>query len=267
MPTAVKLQQEYGDAIQVIFVEVQGHSMDEVLPFALKRKWLGSGVAWTTERPFRVDLNGIPNYALISPDGEVVSWGYSVADHKKVVDLIEGFVKSGPQRDDLPKPLVKVYEEFDEGEFAKAWKEADKVEAKHAEDAQLLRFLGDARREVRETVERRAQRIGWLVENGYPLLAEAQWKDLVKAVKDADELEALVADVTARIDTDEFADMKKAARSLVKMEQALYESGGKDGEKLAKKLRKFAEDHAGTPLATRATQLADVAAKAESVSA
>lgn len=261
----MKLQQEYGDAVQVILVEVQGHPMEQVLPFALKKKWLGSGAAWTTERPFTVEAQGIPHYALLSPTGEVVSYGYSIPDHKKVEELIEGFVKSKPKREGMPKPVLKVYKEFDKGEFAKAWKEADKVEAKYAEDAQVLRFLGDARREVRETVQRRADRISWLVENGYPLEAEAQWKELVKAVKGAKELEAFVADVTARIDSDEFADMKTAARSLAKLEQSLYESGGKDGDKLAKKLRKFAEDNAGTPLAARATKLADVAAGAKSV--
>ena len=71
MPTSIKLQEEFGEDLQVIFVESQGADRAKMEGFALRKKWFGTTAMWTTERPFDSGSRGLPNYVLIGADGKV----------------------------------------------------------------------------------------------------------------------------------------------------------------------------------------------------
>src|SRR5688572_12025510 len=91
---SLKLQAEYGDDLQVLFVEVQGASDKGATSFALKKKWLGGRAMWTTERPFDLGIDGIPQFGLLSPEGELVLSGYTMAMTSQIDDSIAQLVKS-----------------------------------------------------------------------------------------------------------------------------------------------------------------------------
>ena len=40
MPHSLKMQEEYGDDLAILFVEVQGASEAQAASFALRKKWL-----------------------------------------------------------------------------------------------------------------------------------------------------------------------------------------------------------------------------------
>ena len=260
----MKLQEEYGDQIQVILVEVQGHASDEVEAFALKKKWFGTHAIWTTERPFSTGLPGIPNYALIAPNGEIASVGYSTQDHGKVKDMIEDFVKNGGSAPpDVDSSVEKIYKRVDKGDFGKALEEVDKLIAKLEEkgEAEVLAQARAARDAVLAHAERAMGRIQWMLQNGYAMRAEDRWSDFRKAIKGAAALEEKAAELAASFEDEAMKAEIAAERALARLEGDLYESGG-DDEKLVKKLEKLIEEHAGTKAAGRAERLAEIARNA-----
>ena len=94
MPTALKLAEEYGDALQVIFVECQGASREQYEAFVWKQKWMGLGnTMWTEERPFKTVGNGLPETALLGIDGQILIQGYPGNFGKKLEDLLAAEVK------------------------------------------------------------------------------------------------------------------------------------------------------------------------------
>ena len=88
------MSEEYGDAVNVLFVEVQGADDAKVERFALEKKWLGTHAMWTTERPLNVGLRGIPNFALLDSSGEVILKGYSTKLHSQIEELVAAEVKA-----------------------------------------------------------------------------------------------------------------------------------------------------------------------------
>ena len=49
MPASTKLQEKFGDDVQVIFVECQNTPKDTYEAFAWKMKWMGNRSMWTAE--------------------------------------------------------------------------------------------------------------------------------------------------------------------------------------------------------------------------
>ena len=88
MPTAMKMQEEMGDDIQILLVESQGHTLDDAEKMAYQKKWINDRSIWTTEQPFDTGAKGLPNYALLGNDGTLLSMGDPRSDHSKVTDLI-----------------------------------------------------------------------------------------------------------------------------------------------------------------------------------
>ena len=107
---AVKMQAEYGDKLNTIFVESQGHTMDEVRKLALKKKWFGTSAMWTKERPVITGSSGLPNFVMLSPEGEVVLMGHPISMHQQVEEYLHGLKRSRNRtREGLHKDLKGVY--------------------------------------------------------------------------------------------------------------------------------------------------------------
>lgn len=254
---SLKLQEEYGEDLQVIFVEVQGTDDPKVASFALEKKWLGGRAMWTTERPFDVGLDGIPQFGLLSPQGEVVLTGYTNQMTSKIDDAIAEMVKSArkPQKD-LPKEVAKALVEAAAGGYGKALAALDavladpKAEAEHA-------AAREARTKVDSQVDRALGRVTWLLDNGYPLEAQAVHGSLSKALADVPARAEAVSALTKRLATEEVKAELAAAKALARAEEKLYKDG--PGAKAKRTLEKIAESHAGTKVAARAQELARIA--------
>lgn len=265
MPAAVKLQTEYGDAIQVILVHSQEATEEESIAFALRMKWLGNNAIWTSERPFSTGGNGLPAYALLGPDGKVLLTGNSASDHSKIEKTIEELVKKGSSAPaEAPEALAKAYKELDQGNFAKAAAEARKVAAKAAgKDAALAEAATKFETLLAETADRAIARVRALAERGQYLTAQERHESLLKGVKGDDALTAKAAELGALFEGPEVQQALMAERELLRLAADAYEAG-KD-EKAVKKLQKFASEHTGTKVGERAARIAALAEAAMQV--
>jgi hypothetical protein len=254
---SIKLQAEYGEDLQVLFVEVQGADDDKVVEFALGQKWLGGRAMWTTERPFNLGLDGIPQFGLIAPDGEMVLSGYTNENSSKIEGAIAEMVKDArkPSKD-LPKDVAKALVEANKGGYAKALGMladllADpKAEADHE-------AAGSVKASIESRIDKSVARVGWMLDNGYPVEAEALHAELAKGLKGAEHAAEALAGLGERLATDAVKAEIAAQKAFTKIAEKLYEEG--PNEKAKKSLVKLAEKYAGTKVAARASELAKVA--------
>lgn len=247
MPTAIKLQEQYGDALQVVFVECQGATRDQYEAFAWKMKWMGNGAMWTEERPMPTVGQGLPETALLGIDGKVLLQGYPGDFGKKLEELLAVEIKKSKEAPaGTPAPLKKAWSTFLKGNVAAAIAECDKL---GGEDAKA------AREEFVARTKRRIARAKWLVDNGYVIEADELASALAKDVKGCADLEPLVAAESARLAAPEMAAERDAAKALamhvaqVAKKKPFEAANVQKAEGLAKK-------HAGTKSAERAARLA-----------
>jgi len=255
VPAGLKLAEEYGDAVNVLFVEVQGADAAKVERFALEKKWLGTGAMWTTERPLNVGLRGIPNFALLDSSGAVILKGYSSKLHSQIEDLIAAEVKAaskGPA--DLPRSLRKAHKSFHKGDLAKGIAEAEKVAAKGGDDAAAATAYAE---ELRERAGGKIDRARWMVDHGFVLEADELVDDLAKGLSGEDALEARVAELRATLDSEEMEPELEAAKQFARAEATLFDKGLK-AKGVDRKLAKLVEKYPGTRSAARAQHLLDL---------
>lgn len=254
MPTSIKLQEEYGDDLQVVFVESQNTPPDKTEAFILGRKWMGGLAMWTTERPFESGTNGLPNYVLLSNEGEVLKKGNHVSS--AVGELIDAELKrrsKGPEG--TPKPLQKAWAAFYQGKIAKAIDSARKAGTKPelAEDASVL---------VNEFIKRTEatlKAIEWQMNNGYVSSAEDRLKDMAKACKGVEALMGTIESLSAQIDSDEMKDELAASSALDKLLSRVYADGFDKKGKAKKALERLAEKYSGTRAGDRALRISKLA--------
>ncbi len=251
---SLKLQAEYGDDLQVLFVEVQGASDNGAAGFALKKKWLGTQAMWTTERPFDLDLDGIPQFGLLSPEGQIVLSGYTMEHSSEIEESIAELVKSARKpRKDLPKEVAKAVVEANAGAQAKALGLLDALLADPAA-ADAHADAQEVRAEIEAGIDRSLARVSWLLEHGYPQEAQALHTSLTKGLKGLAPRAQALADLTARLESEAVQKELAAAKVLSKAEEKFYVEG--PSEKARRSLEKIAESHAGTQVAVRAMELA-----------
>ena len=256
VPSAMKLAEEYGDELAVLMVECQGAKPDQMASFALGQKWLGNGAMWTTERVFNLGLEGIPQSALISPEGEIILAGYTSDIHGQLEDKIAelvGDARKAPAG--APKSLSKAWQEFAAGRYAKAVAAAQAVAADPAHaDAQAA---AETVTLFQKRITAKIDRAAWQAENGYPVQGLASLEKLEAGLKGGDaELAQRVTELAARTRANEKE--LAAAAALGKLEEKLYTEG--PCEKSQKKLQEHAEKFAGTKSAERAKLLAQLSA-------
>lgn len=254
MPASIKLQEEMGENLQVIFVESQGATRDKAEAFALQRKWLGTRAMWTDERPLSSPGNGLPAFVLIGVDGKVLLQGNPLAMKGKIEDAIDEQIKLAKQAPEgTPSKLKKAWVEFGKGNYANALAGAEKVRISAEGDAELAQAATAALDAFRERVVGQLARVDKMMTAGDFVYAEELLDQLHKSVRGHDELEAEVGEVQQRLGSEESAGEREAAAALFKLEHKMAGKG--KIEKHASALAKLAEDHAGTKAAARASRL------------
>jgi hypothetical protein len=242
--------EEYGDDINVLFVEVQGASEQEMEAFALKKKWLGNSAMWTTERPFDLGLEGIPACALIAPNGEIAVSGYFGDVHNKLVDVLEGYLKGKGKDKDTPAAVSKAVSEFNKGKYGGALAALDALKS----DAKAGAAATAAHGELALRLDGLFAKATWCKDNGYLANADALVADLQKGLADDAERKAKAGELATALADAGLASEREAEKSLAALEKKLYADG--PDAKIGSKLSAFAEKNAGTKAADRAKHLA-----------
>ena len=250
MPASLKLLDQFGDDLQVIFVESQNTPAAETATFVLKQKWLGrAGGIWTTERPCESGSNGLPSAVLIGGDGKVLFNGHPLDAHKQIVGLIEK--DNASRRDppaDVPKPLEAAWKEFGKGKIGNAFKLLDGIAEKDRP------ALGDAWQSTRDEFMKRTQnqigRAQWEFEHGYPTRSANRLDGLAKSCEGQAELKKAIDEQRARLNGPEGKSERDAAKALERLETAFYEKGGDDASRkdLERNLAKFSSTKVGERL-------------------
>jgi hypothetical protein len=257
VPASIKLQEEYGDKIQVVFVSVGNDSPEQVQAFALKKKWLGGRAMWTSESPFETGMKTIPATVLVSSSGEVLFVDNPV--ESKIKDLIEEDLKAkekGPK--DLPDPVRKAWGEFGKGNWGKAVLAAqaviDKPPAKDADAA--VAAAKSALEAFNKSIDTRFARVDTCVAEGLFDRALDELAAIGKAVKGEPGLTERHAEALAKLNGEDLKAEREAAAALSKLEKKLYSNGPEDNS--AKQLSAFAEKYSGTKAGDRAAYLASL---------
>ena len=249
MPAATKLQEEYGDAIQVIFVESQGATREQYEAFAWQQKWMGNHAMWTDERPIPTTGSGLPETALIGIDGKVIMQGHPGSLGKKLEDAIEAEIKKSKQPPEgTPDALEKPWKAFLKGNVAAAIAECDKLGTDEAKAA---------REEFVARTKQRVERAKWLIDNGYLMEADKLTDDLAKDVKGSTDLEPLVAAEVARIEAPEMEAEREASKALASLVGQIAKKKPFDAANV-KKVEALAKKHSGTKSGERAAHIAEL---------
>lgn len=254
MPMAVRMQEEHGDDLQIVFVEVQGADDAAVERFALGKKWLGTNAVWTTERPVLTNATGIPNCVVLDAEGRVALMGHPITLHKEIEELIQGSKRARVEKpEDLPRQLEKAWKDFLKGEFGAAWKACQGVIDRES-DAGVVSYATEFAEKIRATAAQAVARLDRMVEEGWFLEAQDYAKDLADQVDGLDNEVGAVDGWLERLGGDEFEAEVDAAKALAKLERQLFDKGMDPG--MAKRLEKLAEKHAGTKAGERAARYA-----------
>lgn len=260
MPAALKLKEEYGDDLQVVFVESQNSGYEKSIADALKYGWLTHDVVWSSDYVFSTGSKGLPSFALLDAEGCVVLKGSSSDLKGKMEDEIARMVqelKSGPP--DMPKSVVKIYSELNKSGHAKALIAAEKLKAKPgSKDTEMvLTATESAITNIHANLDGQLARADWLLENGYPSQAQELVKGLLKGVKGNVDMTAKVEASLAKFMGEEIVAQLAADKDLSKLQNKMF--ADKNGEKVSKKLLKMAEENSSNPIGKRARILAGVA--------
>lgn len=251
MPAAVKLQEEYGEDLQVIFVEAQGATEVQIAQRQLERKWLGNNAIWTSERPFSTGAGGLPNFALLDADGKVVMHGISTRLMKPMEDKIAELVETSKDApESLPKPIDKAFVDLRKGEYSKALAVLDKQIAKPSGGkAEIAEAATQVRAELLQRAQAHLGRLRWMAENGYADNAVDGLKDFVKAAKNVEDVQEGIATLTEDLKSDEMKAELDAAKDFAKLIKKMYED---PKGKHKRSLEKFIEEHGATKVSKRA---------------
>jgi len=243
VPASVKLQEQFGDDVQVIFVECQNTPPDVYEAFAWKMKWMGNGAMWTAERPMETTGSGLPETAVLGVDGTVLLQGHPGDFGKKLEETVVAEIKKSKQAPaGTPKELEKVWSQFAKGDVAGAIAECDKLGSEPAKEAREA-FV------ARTTA--RIERARWMLDNGYLAAGDKLLGTLEKAVKGHAELSGKVAEQKTRLASAELADEREADKAFagfvakVAKEKPFEPANVKKAESIATKFK-------GTKTAARA---------------
>jgi hypothetical protein len=227
VPASLKLQQQFGERIQVLFIESQGASATEAAAFALKQKWLGGTGIWTNEPPCDSGSAGLPSAVLLSGDGKVLFNGNPLDGHKEIMHLVDqdnAAHRAAPA--DVPKALEPAWAAFGKGKVGDALKLVDAIPEKDRP------ALGEAWQSTRDEFLKRTeasiQRAQWELDHGYPTRCSERLDQLAKACEGQAELRKSIDAVRANLAAPAGKAELEAAKVLDKLEAKFYESGGKE---------------------------------------
>jgi hypothetical protein len=206
VPASTKLQEKYGDDVQVIFVECQNTPKDVYEAFAWKMKWMGNGAMWTIERPIPTKGKGLPETALIGVDGQVVLQGNPGELGKKLDEAVAAEVKKAKDApSDAPKELKKAWQLFEKGDVAAAIAECDRV---GGDDGAA------AKKEFAARTSAKIARAKWLIDNGFVSSAEKLLGALAVAAKSQPDLASKVSEQQARLSAADLSKEREADKAF-----------------------------------------------------
>jgi hypothetical protein len=250
VPASIKLQQQYGDDLQVIFAESQNFDEgDSVEAFAWRAKWMGTNAIWTEEQPVPVKGDGLPACALIGIDGKVLLEGNPLGLKKQIEETIAEQVKKakdGPS--DAPADIKKVWATYNKGDIAGALAQCDKL---NTDDAKK------AKDELTARARSRIARAKWLIDNGFVAEANSLVTTLEKATKADATLSKEVAEQRTRLSDPALAKEAEAGGAFANLTEKMAKDKPFDPSNI-KKLESLAEKYKGTKTAERASHLASL---------
>jgi len=252
VPASIKLQQEYGDDLQVLFVECQGADLATAEAFAWRQKWMGTQALWSIERPLDPEGNGLPAFALLDTEGKVLLKGNPLAMKKQIEETIAAEVKKAKGAPaGTPAKLAKAWATFQKGDLGAAVAECDKL---GAADASLTEAAKALHTEMITRAKSRGARVQWLVENGFVLEAQKALKDL------GETLPPEMAELPKLLQTPKDGPEAEAAKALDSLQQKMLKDKPFEDANL-KALEKLAEKHKGTKAGERAAHLLELGKK------
>lgn len=258
MPASIKLQQEYGDDLQVLFVECQGADLATAEAFAWRQKWMGTQALWSCERPLDPEGKGLPAFALLDSEGKVLLKGNPLDKKKQIEEAIAAEVKKAKSAPaSTPPKLAKAWATFVKGNIGVALAECDEL---GAADASLTEAAKALHEQMAARARGRFARGKWLAENGYPAEARDMLLALGKGTLENVETEKEFIDLLARLlllDDKPWPEAE-AAKALASVQQKMLKGKPFEDANL-KALEKLAEKHKGTKAAERAKHLLELA--------
>ena len=254
MPASIKLQEELGEDLQVIFVESQNTPPEDTERFILQHKWMGGRSMWTNERPVQVNTKGLPSYALISSDGKMLSEGNHIS--KAVKEMIAAEIEAGKEGPEgTPKAVQKAWKDYAKGKLAKALKTATKLREK----PELAAAAEEAIETFMERTNTRIEALVWRSENGYLAEALDGLDSMESEVKGVPELEGRVSELKDKWEGDDLKAEREASQELSRFLEKLYADGYDKKGRFEKGIAKLVEKHAGTKAGERAAHIAKLA--------
>jgi hypothetical protein len=254
---AMKMQEELGDDVTILLVESQGHKADEVEKFIYGKKWVNDRSLWTTEQPFDTGAKGIPNYALLSNDGEILSMGNPGSDHTKIVDLINEQLKNAKKgAKGMAPSCVKASTDFEKGNYAAAIKSLDAAPEAEKAEADKLKHSLETRAHAK------VSRLDWYIDAAEFDKADKLLGVLQKGVAGHEKLETAVKASAEKLADKEMAQEREAGKALAKVLK-LVTGGGLD-DIAVKQLKAVSAKYPKTRAARRADHLVSIAAVAAS---
>jgi hypothetical protein len=183
-------------------------------------------------------------------NGKVLSKGNPLdnpgAIHEAIVAQIEGKASDASS---TPKAVAKAYKDFAKGKTSEALAALEKLAADTASPDAAAASAAHAQLLAR--VESKLVRLEWSILNGEYQDACEELKTCKKAFAGLPDAEKRLADAAVQLASPELKEEIDAEKKLQKLQKTLFEEG--PDESLAKQLSKFAEKHAGTKAAERAT--------------
>jgi hypothetical protein len=252
------MQEEFGDEIAVLFVEVQGADRAKMQKFALEKKWFGGDSMWTRERPFSTGMNGIPNFALLDAQGKVALSGYSNSMHSQIKDTLSELVKNSEKAPShYSSSVTKAWKESSRGNYAKAITLAEKVMQKAAEkdNADDVESAKEVLNLALEKADSKISQVRWLLDHGYAEKGKQLLAPLTKACKGVADLSASCLELADWLKSSSGKEELSASRGLQRLEGKLFEDPKGSHRK---GLLAFVEKNVGTLAASRASALAKI---------
>lgn len=252
MPLAIKMQEQYGDDVQFLFIESQGASEADMEKFVLQKKWISDNAIWTTEAPFQTGASGIPHCVVLGINGEVLINDNPLSAHSKIEEALTEQLKLAKKGEkEWPAPVSKAWQDFDKGNFAAAMKALEAVPEgpdKDVADKVANKLALRAKASI--------NRLQWLIEAAEFDRADKLSAQLTKALAGND-LSEKVKTLADQLASKEMAPERDAAKALDRVEKKIAKDGLDD--QAVKQLKSVGEKFAQTRAGKRAAHMASLA--------
>ncbi len=251
VPHALKLQETWGDDLQIVLVEVQGAGQDEAERFALRQHWLGGRSLWSSEVPFWPGGNSLPTSVLLGNDGQVLWKGNPLTQSREIDRLIAEQVRARRAvPSSAPEALRPAWTELVRGNLGRAAQLATEVEDRLRDDPIASRDLLPSLTALRRAIEAPFGQVVALAEAGFLDEADARLDELRGAVKDDAALSARIGALAESWSGESVRAERDASRRVARLLSRYFESGGDDA--IARELTEFVAANNGTRAAVRA---------------